>query len=55
VQPILKQKILNWEDTTFNIASRFDYADWNIGEFEGTNLEIGDQLLAKTSAISLTN
>ena len=52
VQPVLKRKILDWEDATFNIATRFDYVDWNVGEFEGTNLEIGDQILAVTPAIS---
>lgn len=52
VQPVLTRKILDWEDATFNIASRFDYVDWNVGEFEGTNLEIGDQILAVTPAIS---
>ncbi|TVZ26189.1 hypothetical protein JM83_1143 [Gillisia sp. Hel_I_86] len=52
VQPILKRRILAWEDATLNIATRFDYVDWNVGKFEGTNLEIGDQILAVTPAIS---
>jgi len=52
VQPILKRNILNWENATLNLAARFDYVDWNIGTFNETNTDIGDNLLAFTPAIS---
>ncbi len=52
VQPILKRKMFNWDDATFNLAARIDYVDWNIGKFNETNTEIGDELFAITPAIS---
>lgn len=52
VQPILKRKIFNWENATLNLAARVDYADWNVGKFNETNTEIGDNLWAITPAIS---
>lgn len=52
VQPILKRKIFNWENSTLNLAARVDYADWNVGKFNETNTEIGDNLWAITPAIS---
>ncbi len=52
VQPILTRKILNWENATLNVAARFDYVDWNVGTFNETNSEIGEQLVAITPAIS---
>jgi len=52
VQPILKRNILNWKNATLNLAARFDYVDWNIGTFNETKTDIGDNLLAFTPAIS---
>jgi hypothetical protein len=52
VQPILKRKVLDWENATLNLAVRFDYVDWNIGKFNETNTNIGDDLWAVTPAIS---
>ena len=52
VQPVIKRKILNWENATVNIAARLDYADWNVGTFKETNSDIGDELFALTPAIS---
>lgn len=52
VQPILKRKILDWENATLNLAARLDYADWNVGKFNETGTEIGDDLWAITPAIS---
>jgi len=52
VQPVLRRKVFEWEDATLNIAIRVDYVDWNIGEFNNTNTDIGDQLWAVTPAIS---
>ena len=52
VQPVLKRKILNWNDATFNLAARLDYVDWNVGTFNETNTDIGEELIAITPAIS---
>lgn len=52
VQPILKRKILDWDNATLNLAARIDYVDWNQGTFNETNTEIGDVLWAVTPAIS---
>lgn len=52
VQPVLKRKILNWNDAIFNLAARLDYVDWNVGTFNETNTDIGEELIAITPAIS---
>ncbi|MCK0114701.1 porin [Gelidibacter sp. F63206] len=52
VQPIIKRKILDWEEATFNFATRVDYVDFNEGKFIQTGQEMGDYLFAITPAIS---
>ncbi|MGB3076783.1 MAG: hypothetical protein WBB36_15745, partial [Chitinophagales bacterium] len=52
VQPVLKTKILGWEDATLNIAMRLEYVDWNIGEFEDTGDNIADDVWSIMPAIS---
>ena len=52
VQPVLKRKIFDWEDAVFNISASLDYVDWNVGKFNETNTEIGDDLWAITPSIS---
>ncbi|MBN4085055.1 hypothetical protein JYT89_01800 [Flavobacteriaceae bacterium AH-315-B10] len=52
VQPILKQKVLDWDNATLNLAARLDYVDWNVGTFNETGTDIGDNLWAITPAIS---
>jgi hypothetical protein len=52
VQPVLKRKILDWDNATFNLAARLDYVDWNVGTFTQTNSDIGDHLWAISPAIS---
>jgi len=52
VQPILKRKVLDWDNATLNLAARFDYVDWNVGTFNETQTDIGDNLWAITPAIS---
>ena len=51
VQPILTRKILNWDNATLNVAGRLDYVDWNVGKFNETNTNIGEDLIAITPAI----
>lgn len=53
VQPILKTKILNWDNAIVNISARTDYADFNTGTFNENNQNIGDDVWAITPAISL--
>ena len=52
VQPVLKRKMFDWDDAVLNISARLDYVDWNVGKFNETNIEIGDDLWAITPAIS---
>ena len=52
VQPVIKRKILDWDDATFNFATRLDYVDFNEGRFIQTGEKIGDHLFAITPAIS---
>lgn len=52
VQPIIRRKMFDWENATFNVAVRMDYVDWNVGTFNETNEDIGETLWAVTPAIS---
>ena len=52
VQPVLRRKVLDWENATLNMAFRVDHADWNSDSFDETDDEIGDELWAITPAIS---
>ncbi len=52
IQPVYKNKILDWEEATLNLAARIDYVDWNIGKFKSTHTKIGDELIAISPAIS---
>jgi hypothetical protein len=52
VQPIMQRKVLDWDDAVLNFAMRFDYTDWNVGTFNETKTNIGDERFAITPAIS---
>jgi hypothetical protein len=52
VQTILKRKILDWENASFNFAARFDYVDWNVGTFKDGSGDIGEDVFAVSPAIS---
>lgn len=52
VQPIMQRKVLDWEEAVLNLALRFDYTDWNVGNFNETNTNIGEERFAITPAIS---
>ncbi len=43
VQPIIRRKMLGWENATINLACRLDYVDWNVGEFRQTGTDIGEE------------
>lgn len=53
VQPVLNQKILDWDKAVVNVALRMDYVDWNMESFSETGHTIGDDLFAITPAVSL--
>jgi hypothetical protein len=52
IQPILKRKVLDWNEAILNLAIRLDYVDWNVGNFNETNTNIGDERFAITPAVS---
>jgi hypothetical protein len=52
VQPIIKRTILNWKDATLSLACRFEYVDWNIGKFNETGGNIGDELWSIMPGVS---
>ncbi len=52
VQPILKRKMLDWEKAQLNIACRLEYVDWNVGTFNETGENIGEDVWSIMPAIS---
>jgi hypothetical protein len=52
IQPLLRKKILMWEDAVLNAACRIEYVDWNRGEFNSTGGRIGDETWSIMPAIS---
>ena len=52
VQPVVKRTIAGWKDAVINIAVRFEYVDWNKGQFIDTGSNIGDHLWSIMPAVS---
>lgn len=52
VQPVIKRKILGFDNAVLNLACRFEYVDWNIGKFKETGDKIGDSIWAFVPALS---
>jgi hypothetical protein len=52
VQPLLKRRIITWDDATLNAACRLEFADWNSGYFESTGSRIGDETWSIMPSIS---
>ncbi|HVM88028.1 MAG TPA: hypothetical protein VMT76_07550 [Puia sp.] len=52
VQPIIKGKILGWDNASFNIAVRGEYVDWNVGNFTATGTRMYNDLWSIMPAIS---
>ncbi|MBC7535965.1 MAG: hypothetical protein H7258_09760 [Ferruginibacter sp.] len=52
IQPVLKRKVLAWENAVLNIACRLEYVDWNTGKFKETAGNIADELWSVMPAIS---
>ncbi|MBL7922123.1 MAG: hypothetical protein JNJ40_17545 [Bacteroidia bacterium] len=52
VQPVLKRKILGWENSTLNFAFRTEYVDYNVGSFNETQTNIADHIVTIVPGIS---
>jgi hypothetical protein len=52
VQPIVKGKILGWDNASINLAVRGEYVDWNVGKFISTGTRMYNDLWSIMPAIS---
>ena len=52
VQPIVKGKILGWDNASLNFALRGEYVDWNLGYFTSTGTRMFNDLWSVMPAIS---
>lgn len=52
VQPLIKRRMLGWDDAVLNFALRGEYADYNVGKFNDTGGNIYDDVKAIVPAIS---
>ncbi len=52
VQPVLKKKLLGWDNAVVNIACRLEYVDWNKGNFIETGQKIHDEIWSIMPALS---
>lgn len=52
VQPVIRKKILGWNNATVNLATRLEYVDWNAGKFSSTGGNIAQDLWSIVAAIS---
>lgn len=52
IQPIIRRKMLGFENASFNAAVRAEYVDWNVGSFQETGGAISDDVYAIVPALS---
>ncbi|MFV5701466.1 hypothetical protein ACM55F_06300 [Flavobacterium sp. XS2P12] len=52
VQPLLTKNILGWENAILNLACRLEYVDWNVGTFNETGGNIGEDIWSIMPALS---
>lgn len=52
VQPVIKRRILGWDQAVVNMACRLEYVDWNVGLFNENGMNIGDELWSIMPAVS---
>lgn len=52
VQPVVRCRMLGFEEAIINVACRLEYVDWNVGRFRETGGDIGDEAWAIVPAIS---
>ncbi len=53
IYPFLNKNILKFENTVFNALLRLEYVDFNIGNFSSTGQNIGDDITAIATGISI--
>ena len=52
VQPVIKKPLFGWENAVLNLSCRLEYVDWNVGTFNETGDNIGDEIFSIMPAIS---
>ncbi|MBL7877049.1 MAG: hypothetical protein JNL53_15390 [Cyclobacteriaceae bacterium] len=52
VQPIVRQNIFGFDRSVINAVCRFEYVDWNVGEFDETGDDIAEYMVAVVPGIS---
>jgi hypothetical protein len=52
VQPIVRGKMLGWENASLNLAVRGEYVDWNVGKFTATGTRMYNDLWSIMPGIS---
>jgi hypothetical protein len=52
VQPVIKKPVFGFDKSVINAALRFEYVDWNKGNFKSTGDNISDELFSIVPAIS---
>ena len=52
--PIIKRKLLGFEQSVISAAARFEYVDYNIGTLTSTNQKIGDDVKALVAGLCYT-
>lgn len=53
VHPILQKPLLGFDRFTLNVSCRFEYVDWNVGNFKETGDTIQEDLWAITPSLSV--
>ena len=53
IYPIWKGSLFDWKDVTLNLSGRFEYIDYNVGEFSETGTNISDHLVSVLFGIGL--
>ncbi len=52
VQPVIRGKILGWDNASLNLAVRGEYVDWNVGKFASTGTKMYNDLWSIMPGIS---
>lgn len=52
VQPVIDKSMFGFDDAVFNVALRLESVDWNVGTFNETGGNIGDEIWAVVPGIS---
>jgi hypothetical protein len=52
VQPVIKRRMLGFENSVLNAALRLEYVDWNRDRFRSTGGKIADEIFSISPAIS---